>query len=161
MGEEWNKFAYSYYRIWRRKLQATPVFLPEESQGRGAWWATVSGVAQRRTRLKRRSSSSTIEYKNQQYIGIIYWYMQQLGWRYRKICWEKCPISKVHTLLSILYEILEITWRLRKGWGGDGAVGKRGKRERTVAVKAKHEESVSWLSISTSWKLYCTIVLWK
>ena len=43
---------------WRRKWQPTPVFLPGESQGRGAWWAAVYGVAQSRTRLKRLSSSS-------------------------------------------------------------------------------------------------------
>ena len=30
----------------RRKWQPTPVFLPGESQGRGAWWAAVYGVAQ-------------------------------------------------------------------------------------------------------------------
>ena len=34
---------------WRRKWQPTPVFLPGESQGRGAWWAAVYGVAQSRT----------------------------------------------------------------------------------------------------------------
>ena len=45
---------------WRRKWQPTPVFLPGESQGREAWWAAVYGVAQSRTRLKRRSSSSSI-----------------------------------------------------------------------------------------------------
>ena len=44
---------------WRRKWQPTPVFLPGESQGRGAWWAAVSGVAQSPTRLKRLSSSSS------------------------------------------------------------------------------------------------------
>ena len=43
----------------RRKWQPTPVFLPGESQGRGAWWAAVYGVAQSRTRLKRLSSSSS------------------------------------------------------------------------------------------------------
>ena len=43
---------------WRRKWQPTPVFLPGESQGRGAWWAAVYGVAQSRTWLKRLSSSS-------------------------------------------------------------------------------------------------------
>ena len=37
---------------WRRKWQPTPVFLPGESWGRGAWWATVYGVAQSWTRLK-------------------------------------------------------------------------------------------------------------
>ena len=44
---------------WRRKWQPTPVFLPGESQGRGAWWAAVYGVAQSWTWLKRLSSSSS------------------------------------------------------------------------------------------------------
>ena len=34
------------------KWQPTPVFLPGESQGRGAWWAAVYGVAQSWTQLK-------------------------------------------------------------------------------------------------------------
>ena len=41
---------------WRRKWQPTPVFLPGEPQGRGAWWAAVYEVAQSWTRLKRLSS---------------------------------------------------------------------------------------------------------
>ena len=44
---------------WRRKWQPTPVFLPGESQGRGAWLAAIYGVAQSRTPLKRLSSSSS------------------------------------------------------------------------------------------------------
>ena len=44
---------------WRRKWQPTPVFLPGESQGWGAWWAAVYGVAQSRTWLKRLSSSNS------------------------------------------------------------------------------------------------------
>ena len=44
---------------WRRKWQPTPVFLPQESQGWGAWWAAVYGVTQSWTWLKRLSSSST------------------------------------------------------------------------------------------------------
>ena len=44
---------------WRRQWQPTPVFLPGESQGRGAWWAAIYGVAQSRTRLKWLSSSSS------------------------------------------------------------------------------------------------------
>ena len=44
---------------WRRKWQPTPVFLPRKSQGRGAWWAAIYGVAQSRTRLRRLSSSSS------------------------------------------------------------------------------------------------------
>ena len=43
---------------WRRKWQSTPVFLPGESQNRGAWWAAISGVAQSWTRRKPLSSSS-------------------------------------------------------------------------------------------------------
>ena len=35
------------------------MFLPGESQGWGAWWAAVYGVAQSQTRLKRLSSSSS------------------------------------------------------------------------------------------------------
>ena len=35
------------------------MFLPGESQGRGAWWAAAYGVAQSRTQLKRLSSSSS------------------------------------------------------------------------------------------------------
>ena len=45
---------------WRRKWQPTPVFLPGESHGQGAWWAAVYRVAQSRTRLKWLSSSSSM-----------------------------------------------------------------------------------------------------
>ena len=38
--------------------QPTPVFLPGESQGGGAWWAAVYGVTHSRTRLKRLGSGS-------------------------------------------------------------------------------------------------------
>ena len=34
------------------------MFLPGESQGRGAWWAAVCGVAQSQTQLKQLGSSS-------------------------------------------------------------------------------------------------------
>jgi len=47
---------------WRRKWQPTPLFLPGESQGWGAWWATVCGVSQSRTRLKRLSSRLVITF---------------------------------------------------------------------------------------------------
>ena len=40
-------------------LPPTPVFLPGESQGWGAWWAAIYGVAQSLTRLKRLSNSSS------------------------------------------------------------------------------------------------------
>ena len=31
--------------LWDREWQPTPVFLPGTSMDRGAWWATVHGVA--------------------------------------------------------------------------------------------------------------------
>ena len=35
--------------LWRRQWHPIPVFLRGESQGWGAWWAAVCGVAQSRT----------------------------------------------------------------------------------------------------------------
>ena len=32
-------------RPWRREWQLTPIFLPGEPTDRGAWWATVQGLA--------------------------------------------------------------------------------------------------------------------
>ena len=49
---------------WSRNWQPTPVFLPKEEHSPrtgGAWWAAVYGVAQSRTRLKRLSSSSSLQ----------------------------------------------------------------------------------------------------
>ena len=58
VGHDWvTSLSLFTFMHWRRKWQPTPVFLPGESQGRGAWWAAVYGVAQSRTRLKRLSSS--------------------------------------------------------------------------------------------------------
>ena len=60
VGHDWATSLSLFTDIhWRRKWQPTPVFLPEESQGQGAWWAAVYGVTQSRTRLKWLSSSSS------------------------------------------------------------------------------------------------------
>ena len=48
---------------WRRKWQPTPCSCLENPRDGGSWWAAVSGVAQSRTRLKRRSSTWTLENK--------------------------------------------------------------------------------------------------
>ena len=59
VGHDWaTSLSLFTFMHWRRTWQPTPVFLPGESQGRGAWWAAVYGVAQSQTRLKRLSSSS-------------------------------------------------------------------------------------------------------
>ena len=60
VGHDWaTSLSLFTFMHWRRKWQPTPVFLPGESQGRGAWWASVYGVAQSWTRLNRLSSSSS------------------------------------------------------------------------------------------------------
>ena len=63
VGHDWATLLSLFtFMHWRRKWQPTPVFLPGESQGRGAWWAAVYGVTQSWTRLKwLRSSSSRIQ----------------------------------------------------------------------------------------------------
>ena len=60
VGHDWaTSLSLFTFMHWRRKWQPTWVFLPGESQGRGAWWAAIYGVAQSRTRLKQFSSSGS------------------------------------------------------------------------------------------------------
>ena len=62
------------------------MFLPRESQGREAWWAAVYGVAQSRTRLKRRSSSSSRAWYfvpagyNPQALSPLFWAISWQDW---------------------------------------------------------------------------------
>ena len=62
VGHDWRDWATSLslfnFLHWRRKCQPTPVFLPEESQGRGSLVGAIYGVAQSQTWLKWLSSSS-------------------------------------------------------------------------------------------------------
>ena len=63
VGHDWaTSLSLFTFMHWRRKWQPTPVFLPGESQGQGAWWAAVYGVAQSRTRPKWLSSSSSTKW---------------------------------------------------------------------------------------------------
>ena len=65
VGHDWaTSLSLFTFMHWRRKWQPTPVFLPGESQGRGAWWAAVSGVTKSRTRPKQLSSSSSSRYSD-------------------------------------------------------------------------------------------------
>ena len=52
---------------WRREWQHTPVFLPGDPMDRGAWQATVHGVAKSQTRLKQ---LSTAQYGNNERMKI-------------------------------------------------------------------------------------------
>ena len=71
IGHDWaTSLSLFTFMHWRRKWQPTPVFLPGESQGWGAWWAAVSWVTQSRTQLRRLSSSSSkLSYRFQGRIG--------------------------------------------------------------------------------------------
>ena len=63
VGHDWaTSLSFFIFMHWRRKWQPTPVFLPGESQGRGAWWAAIYGVAQSQTQLKWLSSSRDKKY---------------------------------------------------------------------------------------------------
>ena len=67
VGHDWaTSLSLFTFMHWRRKWQATPVFLPGESQGWGSLVGCSLGVAQSRTRLKwlSSSSSSSIYYFN-------------------------------------------------------------------------------------------------
>ena len=60
VGHDWaTSLSLFTFMHWRGKWQPTPAFLTGESQGGGAWWAAIYGVAQSRTRLKQLSSSSS------------------------------------------------------------------------------------------------------
>ena len=60
VGHDWaTSLSLFTFMHWRRKWQPTPVFLPGESHRQGSLVATVYGVAQSQTRLKRLSSSSS------------------------------------------------------------------------------------------------------
>ena len=59
VGHDWaTSLSLFTFTHWRTKCQPTPVFLPGESQGWGAWWAAVYGITQSQTRLKWLSSRS-------------------------------------------------------------------------------------------------------
>ena len=60
VGHDWTTSLSLFTSMhWRRKWQPTPVFLPGESQGQGAWWAAIYGVSRSWTQLKQLSSSSS------------------------------------------------------------------------------------------------------
>ena len=61
VGYDWaTSLSLFTFMHWRRKGQPTPVFLPWESQGWGAWWAAVYGVTQSRTWLSDLAAAKSI-----------------------------------------------------------------------------------------------------
>ena len=57
VGHDWGtSLSFFTFMHWRRKWQPTPVFFHGGSQGWGAWWAAIYGIAQSWTWLKWLSS---------------------------------------------------------------------------------------------------------
>ena len=84
---------------WRRKWQPTPVFLPGESQGWGAWWAAIYGATQSQTRLKRLSSSSSVYFNWKYFIArkmlTIIWVSCNILQSQVKDHWSQVTITKI------------------------------------------------------------------
>ena len=71
IGHDWTISLWLFTFMHRgRKWQPTPVFLAGQSQGQGAWWAAICGVAQSWTQLKWLSSSSSSFASGGQNIGV-------------------------------------------------------------------------------------------
>ena len=112
---------------WRRKWQPTPVFLPGESQGWGAWWSSVYGVAQSQTWLKRLSSSSSSRYMWNQKVNF---YdnsssLQKLqlqegheGWMdlIRQIGWRQSSTMVKHWQYDVMVRILALSLMSSMTW---------------------------------------------
>ena len=79
------------------------MFLPGESQGRGASWAAVSGVAQSQTRLKRLSSSSML-------ISILFQILFPIKFIYRILCFASSRCIVRLSSVSILYIVAYICY---------------------------------------------------
>ena len=88
---------------WRRKWQPTPVLLPGESQGRGAWWAAVYAVAQSQTGLKRLSSSSrfSLSYQSSFRCKLNIFFTFQIS---------KHEMFSYHTILSYIISFFKLTF---------------------------------------------------
>ena len=113
VGHDWaTSLSLFTFMHWRRKWQPTPVFLPGKSQGRGAWWAAVYGVAQSRTRLKWHSSSSQGYGFSSSHVWMDSWTIKKTEcWRidaFELWCWRRLlrvPWTARRANQSILKEI--------------------------------------------------------
>ena len=95
-GHNWvTSLSLFTFMHWRRKWQPTTLFLPGESQGRGAWWAAIYGVSQSRTRLKRlSSSSSSINHKYSQLSYLIWHAYKQSHWNPLLLDFKTCSYKE-------------------------------------------------------------------
>ena len=85
VGHDWaTSLSLFTFMHWRRTWQPTPVFLPGESQGRGAWWAAVYGS----NRVRHNWSDLAVAVKyphlsacmNHVWINMTCWFTQSKNW---------------------------------------------------------------------------------
>ena len=93
-------------------MHPTPVFLPGKSQGRGAWWAAVCGVAQSRTRLKRLSSSSILIDVSD--IPLCFWFT--FPWYDDQWCQAPFHVSVSHLNIFLGKSPIHVLWHFKRGW---------------------------------------------
>ena len=99
VGHDWaTSLSLFTFMHWRRKWQPTPMFLPWESQGQGAWWAAIFGVAQSRTWLKRLSRSRLQQ--------VINWEIPDVQSGFRKGRGSRDQIANIHWLIEKVREFL-------------------------------------------------------
>ena len=93
VGHAWvTSLSLFTFTHWRRKWQPAPVFLPGESQGRGAWWAAIYGITQSRTRLSDLAAAVLIKrgyLDTDMYIGRMPWLEARLLSRILPSCTQK------------------------------------------------------------------------
>ena len=115
VGNDWLQFHFSLSCIGEGNGNSLQCFCLENSRDRGAWWAAVYGVAQSQIRLKRLSSSSSIELSSKvlrrkkslsghditcpsvRSLGKLKFLFPRKGWS--PLCWKK-PKCKPPYLLS-------------------------------------------------------------
>ena len=121
VGHDWaTSLSLLTFMHWRRKWQPPPVFLPGESQGRGAWWLASLG-SQSWTRLKRLSSSSQFVMQPRKTWVSLY-FVERLTSMYDSIISSLCLYfvarltsmydSIISSFMMLVYQIYLLKWGL-------------------------------------------------
>ena len=119
VGQDWatslSRFTFLH---WRKKWQPTPVFLPGESQGHGAWWAAIYEVAQSRTRLKWLSSSSSSSSMGLVWLWAVYLLMGRVVFPISCLpCQERIQAKRLKVKTKVkAYWKSKNTYRKMHGW---------------------------------------------
>ena len=89
----------------RRKWQPAPIFLPGESHGREAWWATVYGAAVRHDRA---TNTITTTIRGQMCVDKVRKDLHKLLMRQAFLFWINAFIMNMYYLLKITLELFPL-----------------------------------------------------